>query len=79
MLAENVAFFFFFFFSLLTGVNVVYAPGLFYATALPLPVRHLIKTANLGHISSDLGCKQGTFLGIGLLADFVLVQLISLL
>lgn len=24
-------------------MNVVYAPGLFYATALPLPVSHLIK------------------------------------
>lgn len=78
MLAENVTFFFFF--KLSTRVNVVYAPGLFYAMALSLPVSHLIKLQSPVESPRLLGCKQGTFLGIGrVLANFVLVQLTSLL
>lgn len=61
-------------------MNVVYAPGLFYATALPLPVSHLIKLQTLVELPRLLGCKQRTLLVIGLvLANFVLVQLTSLL
>lgn len=59
---------------------MVYAPGLFYATALPLPVSYLIKLQTPVTSPRLLGCKQGTFLGIGLvLVNSVLVQLTSLL